>query len=61
LPSIQLDQGTNREANAAQVARSVAPIGFTDGEASMKAPNGSGGGAPVVLNVYDLTPINNYL
>ncbi|XP_010240206.1 deSI-like protein At4g17486 isoform X2 [Brachypodium distachyon] len=29
----------------------------------MEAPNGSGGGggAPVVLNVYDLTPINNYL
>jgi hypothetical protein len=25
----------------------------------MEAQNG--GGAPVVLNVYDLTPINNYL
>lgn len=27
----------------------------------MEAKNGGGGGAPVVLNVYDLTPINNYL
>jgi hypothetical protein len=28
----------------------------------MEAQNGGGGGgAPVVLNVYDLTPINNYL
>ncbi|CAL5015595.1 unnamed protein product [Urochloa decumbens] len=27
----------------------------------MEAQNGGGGGAPVVLNVYDLTPMNNYL
>lgn len=27
----------------------------------MEAQNGSGVGAPVVLNVYDLTPMNNYL
>jgi hypothetical protein len=27
----------------------------------MEAQNGSCGGAPVVLNVYDLTPMNNYL
>ena len=27
----------------------------------MEAQNGAGGGAPVVLNVYDLTPMNNYL
>ncbi|XP_047066693.1 deSI-like protein At4g17486 [Lolium rigidum] len=27
----------------------------------MEAQNGGGGGSPVVLNVYDLTPVNNYL
>jgi hypothetical protein len=59
--SNHLEWGTNREANDAQIARSVAPLGFTGGAAGMEAQNGSGVGAPVVLNVYDLTPMNNYL